>query len=569
MKGWRIYIVLVIILFVGAAIISRLFFLQVINRKFYQAQALGQQSGFENTQGPRGEIFCQNSQQDKGQKGSGQLKSLAINEDNWIVSVKPKEILDKEVFSEQVSNILSEKKEDVFLKINSESSYVVLQKKVSSEVLDKIKALNIKGIYWEQNTDRYYPQEKLAAHVLGFMGGNDIGQYGIEGYYEDILKGKSGILESKKGLDSFLSNESEWSLNGSDIYLTIDYNIQFEAEMLLNEVKDKLDIESGQIIVLKPDSGRVIALANYPSFNSNQYSKEKDIATFKNSAVQKIFEPGSIMKPFTVAIALNEGKITPETKYVDEGFINIGPDKISNFDKQKYGERDISGILEKSINTGAVFVSQQVSHKTFFDYLDKFGFTRKTDIDLQGEAYSSNESLRNGHDMEYATASFGQAISMTPIQIARAFCTFANGGKLVKPHMVEKIINGNDELDVKTEVEDQVISPETASKVTIMMTNVIERGFGLEGRVPGYYIAGKTGTAEVPLKNGRGYETNKTIQSFIGFGPTKDPQFLILVKLDDPKVPKSSLSAAPVFKKLAQYIINYWQIPPDYDVNKK
>ncbi|MFI5205545.1 MAG: peptidoglycan D,D-transpeptidase FtsI family protein, partial [Candidatus Paceibacterales bacterium] len=296
----------------------------------------------------------------------------------------------------------------------------------------------------------------------------------------------------------------------------------------------------------------------------NQYGKENSLEIFQNSAVQKMFEPGSVFKPFTMAMALNEGKVTPDTTFVDTGSVTIGPDTIHNFGREVYGKRDMSGILEKSINTGAVFLSQQISHTTFLDYLNKFYFNDKTGIDLQGEVASQNEILRNGSPFGFATASFGQGIDMTPIQLTRAFSMFANGGRIVQPYVVEKIVHGQDENVISKQASDPVISAKTAAQVTTMLINVVEKGFGNVAKIPGYYLAGKTGTAEVPFVNKKGYYPDRTIQSFIGFGPALKPQFLILVKLDNPKVPKSALSAAPVFKKLAQYIINYWQIPPDY-----
>ena len=224
-------------------------------------------------------------------------------------------------------------------------------------------------------------------------------------------------------------------------------------------------------------------------------------------------------------------------------------------------------VLENSINTGAVFASQQVSHQTFLNYVDKFGFTKKTGIDLQGEVSSNNNVLRNATDMNFATASFGQGIELTPIQIISGFSAIANGGRVVKPYLVEKIASGQDEMEIKPQLSDPVISQKTVSELTSMLVNVVDKGFNKVAKIPGYYIAGKTGTAQVPLKNGKGYEADKTIQSFVGYGPAYNPQFLILVKLDNPKVPKSALSAVPVFKELAQYIINYWEIPPDYDTH--
>jgi len=226
-------------------------------------------------------------------------------------------------------------------------------------------------------------------------------------------------------------------------------------------------------------------------------------------------------------------------------------------------------VLENSINTGAVFAEQTLDNKTYFNYIDRFGFISKTGIDLQGEVYSRNDVLKNGPDIEFATASFGQGVELTPMQIAKGFCAIANGGKLVRPYIVERIVNGKDEINTRPEISDSVVSQQTISQLDSMLINVVDKGFNGVAKIPGYYLAGKTGTAEVPLKDGRGYEPNKTIQSFVGYGPVFNPQFVILVKLDNPKVPKSALSAVPIFKQLAQYIINYWQIPPDYDINAK
>jgi cell division protein FtsI (penicillin-binding protein 3)/stage V sporulation protein D (sporulation-specific penicillin-binding protein) len=568
--NWRIGLVLFLIVVFGAVIISRLFYLQILERKYYESQALGQQTSFNNIVGSRGQIFCENSQQTKGNKGSGEVKSMAINKDSWTISINPKNIPDKQAFADLLSENLNNTSSNQILSLlNSQSSYVVLEKGLSGSDLDKIKLLNLKGLSWENVPDRFYPQGEMASQVLGFLGGEGLGQYGLEGYYEDILKGKSGVDVKRLGLNSLFLDEDAIFLDGSDLYLTIDYNIQFQAEALLKSEQKKNDIDSGQIIVIKPDTGKILALANFPNFNPNQYSKQKDLEIFQNSVIQKLFEPGSIMKPFTMVAALNEGKITPDTTYMDTGEVVIGPNTVHNFNNEKMGEQTMTGVLENSLNTGAVFAQQKLENKVFFDYITKFGLTAKTGIDLQGEVYSSNNSLKNGPNFNYATASFGQGIEMTPIQIVAGFCALANGGKLVKPYIVEKIISGKDKLEIKPEVSRQIISQQAISQLNTMLINVVDKGFNSVAKIPGYYLAGKTGTAQIPLKNSKGYEQDKTIQSFIGYGPAFNPQFLILVKLDNPKVPKSSLSAVPVFKQLAQYIINYWQIPPDYDVNAK
>jgi len=284
--NWQVNVVLGFLVLFGAAIVSRLFFLQILEHGHYQAQALGQQVGFYDIIGSRGQIFCENSQETKGVMGSGEVKSLAINKDNWDISVNPSEVQDKEVFAEQLGEALSLTKEEILADLESNDSYALIKKDLSSEDLDKVKVLNLGGLFWQNNPDRFYPQERFLSQTLGFLGGEGKGQYGIEGYYDDILQGKSGIKEEKRGLGSIFGGDGEISLDGSDIYLTIDYNIQFQAEALLTKAKQDLDIDAGQIIVMKPDSGRILALADYPSFDPNQYSKEKDLDVFQNAVVQ-------------------------------------------------------------------------------------------------------------------------------------------------------------------------------------------------------------------------------------------------------------------------------------------
>ncbi|MGD0577123.1 MAG: penicillin-binding protein 2, partial [Candidatus Staskawiczbacteria bacterium] len=493
--SWRINLVTILIFIFGAAIIGRLFFLQVLERKFYQSQANGQQISSNDIVGSRGQIFSAISQDTKGSQGAGDIKSLAINKDSWMITANPSEILDKESFAETLSKNIGETSGQIISELNGDSQYVVIEKNLSTEDLAKIKALNLKGLSWQNQPARFYPQGELASAAIGFLGGEGTGQYGVEGYYDDILKGKSGVQQEQSGLESFFLNDTQASLNGSDLYLTIDYNIQFQAEALLKQEQKKDDIDSGQIIVMKPDTGRILALANFPSFDPNNYGKESDLGIFQNSAVQKLFEPGSIMKPFTMAAALNEGKITPDTTYVDTGVASFGSKQIHNFDNEVYGKQTMLGVLENSINTGAVFAEEQIPHKTFADYIDKFGFDEKTGVDLQGEVYSHNSQLVNGPDINYATAAFGQGIELTALQIARGYCAIANGGKLVKPYIVEKIVNGNDETDTQPEISDPVVSPQTISQLTSMLISVVDKGFNGVAKIPGYYLAGKTGTA--------------------------------------------------------------------------
>ncbi len=333
------------------------------------------------------------------------------------------------------------------------------------------------------------------------------------------------------------------------------------AEKLLEKAKENLYIESGEIVVIDPNLGKILALADFPNFNPNEYSEVTNFEIFKNSSIHKVFEPGSVFKPITMAAALDQGKITPQTTYTDEGQVQIGNYTIYNYDKRVWGERTMTEVLEKSINTGAIFAERQLGHNLFLEYLERFGFFEPTGIDLQGEIFSQNKEFKKGYEINFATASFGQGFEITSLQLVRAFSAIANGGKLINPHLI------NDNSLVAKKDERQIISKNTSSQITMMLVSTVENGFAKKAKIPGYYVAGKTGTAQIPYENKRGYHPDKTIQSFIGFAPAFDPQFLILVKLYNPNTKTAEYSAVPIFRELAKYIIDYWQISPDYEEN--
>ncbi len=562
---WRINLTLILIIIFGATIIGRLIDVQILKYEDYQAWAKGQQRLFQSVEPNRGDIFAQDK--------SGDVYILATNRDSKFVFVYPSQIEDQEKVAVELSTILNLEKELILEKLNQKDDlFVVIKKKLTKEEIEKIEELNLAGVYLDTKIYRYYPEEELASHVLGFVGGESLGQYGLEGFYEQELKGEAGLTvgeKSSKGYLVFLDSEkSVPAEEGSDLILGIDFYIQSKAEELLKNAQENLEIEDGQVLVLDPNSGKIITLASLSNFNPNQYS-EYNLEAFMDSFSQKIFEPGSVFKPITMATAIEEGKITPQTTYIDEGFVKIGPDTIFNYAERVYGETTMTEVLEKSINTGAVFVEQEVPHNTFLDYIERFGIFEKTGIDLQGEVSSNNEELKKGYEINFATAAFGQGIEMTPVQLARAFCVFANGGRLIKPYLVEKIVKSDGTiLETQPEIQNpQVISQRTASELTAMLVSVIENGFGKKAKVPGYYIAGKTGTAQVSwsaLEIKKSGYSDKTIQTFIGFAPAFNPKFLILVKLDNPKTRTAEYSAVPLFQNLAKYIIDYYQIPPDY-----
>jgi len=366
-----------------------------------------------------------------------------------------------------------------------------------------------------------------------------------------------------------LGGDSDGSIKGADIILTIDKNIQMQAESLLKEFSVNFGFKTAQIIVLKPSDGRILALVDYPNFNLNEYqsyAKEKEVELFQNKAIQALYEPGSVFKAVTMASALNEGKITPETTYIDKGYVKIRDKEISNYDNRVWGKMTMTQVLEKSINTGAVFAQSRMSNNVFLDYLTRFGIFEKTDIELQGEVYSENREFKKGWDVNFATASFGHGIEMTLLQMIRIYGAIANNGILVQPYIVEGIMqNGHIEQTHKQDNFKQIILPQTALDVTKMLVSVTENGYGKPARIPGYYIAGKTGTSLIPYSslgiNQSGY-SNQTWQTFIGFAPAFNPKFVIVVKLDNPSTRTASESAIYIFQKLGKYILDYYQVPP-------
>jgi len=339
MRNWRINLIFLFFILFSATIIGRLIYIQIIKGDLYKALAQGQQNFFTSNQGERGKIFLQDK--------NGNFYPVAVNK-NWeMVYAVPKEIKEKEKTAEILSRVLDLESNSILGKINNEDSYFIpLKNKLSNKETEQLKSLEIPGIYTKEEVLRYYPQERLASHIIGFLGGDGTGQYGIEGYYEDILRGKEEAVAKEKGLKGFLITDLEKLLaqNGSDLVLSIDYNIQFVAEKLLEDYKKQLEFEEGQIIVIDPSSGKILALVQAPNFDPNNYSQEPNLEIFQNGAVQKIYEPGSAFKPFTMAAALDKEKVTPQTVYTDEGVIKIGGYKIYNYDQRTWGERTMTEV---------------------------------------------------------------------------------------------------------------------------------------------------------------------------------------------------------------------------------
>ena len=562
---FRIYILIGLIVIVFCVILFRLFQIQIIKHDFYKALAQNQHEFFQKTVPKRGEIFIKDLYSEK-------LYPLAVNKELNIVYAVPKNIEDKKEVSNRLSEILEIENEKIFNIINKKNDpYEVIKNKVTNDIVEKIKKENITGISTAPEIIRYYPGNYLASNIVGFLGYKEnekTGQYGIEGYYNDRLKGAMGFLEIEKDASgnwiSFGLKSSQSPRDGDDIVLTIDQTIQYISEKKIREAVEKYGAQRGDLIVMDPISGAIIALAQYPNYNPNEYFKEEDMGVFLSPSIHSVYEPGSVQKPITLAIGIDLGKIGPNTTYEDKGFLEIDGWPIRNSDGKTNGKQTMIQVLEKSLNTGTVFVVNQINKNDFYAYLKNFGFDELTGIEIIGEAKGSFSNLKDKTDISYATISYGQGISVTPLTMLNAISSFANGGKLMKPHIVSEFINVDGFSEkVEPQVIRQVVSLRTANLISAMMVSVIKNGHAQQAKVEGYDFAGKTGTAQIPKKDGKGYEKDKTIHSFVGFGPMPDPKFSILVKLDEPQnAPYAANTTAIVFRELSQELVNYYNIPP-------
>ena len=561
----RLNFLFLIIILITAAIIVRLFNLQILKHSYYEALASGQHNFFEELIPERGEIYVED-------KFSKKLYPLAINKKMNLIYAVPKQIEDKNTTAILLEQFLDMSKEDIidYLK-DDEKLYVPLKHKVENDITDQINNLNLKGINSQTENWRYYPEKNLASHLLGFVGFiNDKkqGQYGIEGYYDNTLSGEHGFLQSEK--DTFgqlISSEKkliEGAEDGSDIVLTINRLIQHKVETVLEEAVKKYGAEKGAVIVIDPQTGAIIAMADYPNFDPNEYSQVDSVDIFSNSSIYELYEPGSAFKPIVVSAALDSNLISPDTKFKDEGSLEIGEYTIKNFDKKAYGNLTTTQVLEKSNNIGMVQIANMLGKDKLYDYLINYGFDELSGIDIDSEIQSIIRKPHEWREVDFATMSFGQGIATTPLRLANAMSAIGNGGRLLKPYIVKKIIkpDGTEET-IKPKAIRQVIEPSTSATLSAMMVSVVEKGFGQPAKIKGYKIAGKTGTAQVAKKDGQGYEEGKKITSFIGFGPIDYPRFTILVKLDNPGGDVWGASTAgPVFREIAQELLQYYQIAP-------
>lgn len=557
----RISLLMAFIFIISFVLLFRLFQQGVLEHSKYIVLAENQYSLVKVMEPKRGQIYAKDFV-------SGELYPLATNMEKYAVNVVPKNVKNRQETAEKLAAILAISKEEILAKINNDKLYIPpLKHQLEKEEADKISELKLEGVIITPESVRYYPEGDFASHVLGFVNDEGKGNYGVEGYYDSILKGEGGKIEAEKDAWGRLINisQSQNIRDGVQLILTIDRNVQNMVQEKLVQAKEKYGADNGSIVIIEPKTGAILAMAGNPSFDPNKFNEvaQDNQNIFVNPVIGNAWEPGSIFKPLVMSIGLDTGKVEPDTEEVFSNMVVVQGYEIHTAQDKAFGRETMTEVLENSDNVAMVWLADKIGKDEMYQYIEKYGFGQKTGIDLDTEATGTLPNLKNWREINRANISFGQGISVTPLQIITAISSIADGGKLLKPYIVDKIIEPNGK-EITTQVKEigQIISPETAAKLTGMMVSVVERGHGKRAQVSGYSVAGKTGTAQIPKPEGGYYEDRHT-GSFSGFLPAEDPKFAILVRLENPKnVEWAESSAAPVFGEIAQWLVNYYQIQP-------
>lgn len=572
-KKWRLQILALLILFLGASIVFKLYVLQVARYGNYAALAGNQHDRTTEIAASRGEIFLQ----DEGDE----LYPLAVNRRLQMAYAVPSEVKDLDSSVVSLGAILGLDQGLLKMKLGNEKDmFEILKHKLSDDEVLKIKEARLAGVYLTPENFRYYPGGELASQLVGFVGSNgdeQKGMYGLESFWEKELKGQPGQLvqegDSRGRWIPISDRQLQPARNGVDLILTINRTVQFEVEKILKRAMEKFSADSGTVIVMEAKTGKILAMANQPSFDPNDFSKTEDISTFSNPAVSQPYESGSVFKAFTEAIGLDTGKIVPTSTYVDTGVVNEAGYSIRNSDLKANGVQTMTQVLEKSLNTGVIYIEKLAGNRLFSDYVKRFGFGQKTAIDLPGELSGNVLNLSDPKiNINFFTAAFGQGITVTPVQLVAGYGALANGGVLMKPQIVDKLRHADGRIEeIKPQEVRQVISKTTSDQMGDMLRSVVINGHGKRADVPGYLVGGKTGTAQIAKVGEKGYAQGMNIGSFAGFAPINapgnEPEFVVLVKIVNPKgVEWAESSAAPAFGQVMKFLLEYYKVKPTEDL---
>lgn len=572
----RIQFGYVFILIVGIIFIARLFYLQVIRHGYYQEQASASQLKRYEIPAERGVIYAMD--------GSEKVP-LVLNELIYQIVADPEIITDKEQTALKVADVLSVSKDEILDKLKADTRYEILAKKQPKEIKEKIEQLyadgEIVGVFAEKTTQRVYPRGQLASQVLGFVNDEGEGNYGVEESLNERLSGDPGrvkALTDQNGIPLLASGENilEDPQDGEEIVLTIDVAMQAQVETLLKKGLDAAKSESGSALIIDPNNGQIKAMANYPTYNPAEFDKVEDPLVFNNANVSSPLEPGSIMKTLTTAAALDSGSVTNDQTYYDPSFYNIDNAVVRNIEEDGGAAvRSVEDIMRLSLNTGATWLLMQMGggelnsegRETWNDYMtDHYQLGKKTNVEqgFEESGYVPDPNEGYGLNIRYANTSFGQGMTATPLQMAAAIASVVNGGTYYQPTLVAGSYNADGEYvaaEAKV-VRDDVVAPEVSRTIvdfmqTVLNGNSVTQKYAREG----YKIGGKTGTAEIANPEG-GYYEDKFNGTYSGFVGGDKPEYVVLVRVNDPKIPgyAGSQAAGPLFGSIANMLIDNFSV---------
>jgi len=553
----RFGIVLFGIIILYLVLICRLFYWQIIHAD--RLSSYGEAQSLETLVIPslRGQILASDK------------FPLATNTISYLVYSNPKLVKSAE-YAQKLAPILMQDEASIAAKLSQDLFWVKLAENLDSNKKEAIEKLNLPGIGFEQQYTRFYPEASMAAHLVGFVGrdekGEDRGYFGIEGEYNAQLSGRNG---AKYGIRDALGNQilndvrEVAKIDGRNVRLTLDRTIQYAVDTKLAAGISRYRAKGGSAIVLDTKTGAILAMASYPTFNPQSYF-DSDPEYYKNPVLSSLYEPGSTFKVLVMAAGIDMGLVKPDTKCnICSGPIELGEYKIRTWNNKYTAGTTMNDVIIHSDNTGMVFVGQKIGVKNMVSYFKKFGLGETTGVDLQGETTGIIREENSWYPIDLATASFGQGISLTPIQLATAVNSIANNGVRVAPYIVSEVRTPDGKvIEIKPRGGKRVISPITAKTVTSMMVNAVELGEAQWTKIKNWRVAGKTGTAQIPVAGH--YDPNQTVASFVGFFPPSKPKVTMLVVINNPQTSiYGSETAAPIFFNIASDIIKYYNLPPE------
>jgi cell division protein FtsI/penicillin-binding protein 2 len=561
-----------------ALIVVRLGYLQIFQHEYYSLKAVGEHTRSYEIPATRGELYVQD-----GENGT---VPIVLNQTLNILWANPHFVIDPGGTAIKIAALIGGDVNTYKDKLSqSDSRYALLAQKLPNELADKLRALKLKGVGLSQQDYRTYPEGTLAAQVLGFVNADGLGQYGVEQYLNDSLEGTAGQLAAKTDTNGIpiatADNVISQPKDGKSYVLTIDRNIEAMAEAELATQIKASHAKSGSVLVMDPSTGAIRAMANYPTYDPNEYNKVTDYNVFSNQTTSSQYEPGSIMKAFTMAAGLDVGKVTPTSTYDDPGCVKVDDRNVCNAAGDKAGNgKTMTVVLRDSLNTGVMYVLRLLGNdvksvtlpgkQILYDYfVNKFGFGQRTGIEQAGEVAGKVNKPSNaaGNDVNYANMTFGQGVSVTMVQMAAAMGAIANGGRLYQPHLVaaELKADGTQQKVLPKVVRDHVMSATAAKDLAQMLTVVVMHGSGYKAAIPGYesQIAGKTGTAQIPKPDGTGYVDGANIGSFLGFATVVNPKFVLMVRINEPQIDGyAETTTVPAFRHICEWLFKYYNMPP-------